>query len=189
MTGANARHHLGVLESEGLISQVGTRAGRGKGRPHKLFGIAEPILGNNLDQLARAMLDMWVENLEEEERARFCSQLAEKLFTNAFSEQPVTAARSPAERYSMGSHPAQRLNQVVSRLNELNYSARWEASALGPRIWLGHCPYLSLLPDHPELCQFDRFFLERLIGVPVNQTAKRSTDARGNVYCLFLVEK
>src|SRR5512139_3510332 len=109
MTGANARHHLGVLESEGLISQVGTRPGRGKGRPQKLFGIAEPILGNNLDQLARAMLDLYVQNLEEVERAKVFSQLAERLFTNVFIEQPAVTAPVIAERHAMATHPTQRL--------------------------------------------------------------------------------
>jgi predicted ArsR family transcriptional regulator len=189
MTGANARHHLGILQIEGLISQVGTRPASGKGRPHKLYSLAEPILGHNLDQLARALLEMWVDDLPSEERTEFYARLAQKLLTNTATGQAGTGARSSDERRLAGTHPTQRLNQAVALLNELHYVARWEAHALGPRIWLGHCPYLALLPDHPEICQFDGNFLGGLVGAGVTQTARRSRDARGNIHCLFLVKK
>jgi predicted ArsR family transcriptional regulator len=83
----------------------------------------------------------------------------------------------------------QRLGLAVQRLNEMGYQARWEAHRDAPRLFLGHCPYLAILPEHPELCQMDAHLLENLLGVPASQVKKRAQDSRGARYCLFVAGK
>jgi predicted ArsR family transcriptional regulator len=72
-------------------------------------------------------------------------------------------------------------------LNELQYQARWEASAWGPRLILGHCPYAAIVSDHPELCRMDAFLLETKIGKPVEQTGKLQINDTGLPFCTFLM--
>jgi predicted ArsR family transcriptional regulator len=79
-----------------------------------------------------------------------------------------------------------RLVRAVARLNELHYRARWEASAAGPRVILGHCPYTAIVADYPELCRMDAFLLETRLGSAVTQTAKLQLNAKGLPFCAFL---
>jgi predicted ArsR family transcriptional regulator len=53
---------------------------------------------------------------------------------------------------------------------------------------LGYCPYADILPEHPELCSLDGYFLEELLGTPVTQISKLTTDERGISSCTFRVE-
>jgi len=80
-----------------------------------------------------------------------------------------------------------RLVRAVERLNELHYQARWEASAAGPRLILGHCPYVAIVADHPELCRMDAFLLETRLGSSVEQTAKLQLSEKGLPFCAFLM--
>jgi len=64
------------------------------------------------------------------------------------------------------------LNLSVEKLNQMNYHARWEAGAGGPRILFGHCPYAAIITRHPELCAMDAALLKELFGDELEQIAK-----------------
>lgn len=173
MTAANARHHFSVLEKQGLIEEIGSRPSKGRGRPTKLYGLPPDILDNNIHALAAALLT-----------AFFASDTIDAQFSalikNLFEEQPA----EPIKTTSL-----QRLNQTVQQLNRANYQARWEASPIGPRVILGHCPYAAILPEHPELCQMDRIFLSQQLERSVEQTAKLARDPQGAPTCIFSVQQ
>jgi predicted ArsR family transcriptional regulator len=96
--------------------------------------------------------------------------LAKRLAGQAnFSSQPV----------------AKRLNLVVEKMNQMNYHARWEAGAEGPRILFGHCPYGAIIARHPELCKMDESLLEELMGRPATQISKIGQD--GSLLCVFVL--
>jgi predicted ArsR family transcriptional regulator len=75
-----------------------------------------------------------------------------------------------------GIHITKRLREAIRLFNSWNYLARWEAHADSPHIIFGNCPYLSILPSHPELCYLDRYMIETLVGSPAEQVAKRTPD-------------
>jgi predicted ArsR family transcriptional regulator len=77
------------------------------------------------------------------------------------------------------------LNLVVEKLNQMNYHARWEAGAEGPRILFGHCPYAAIIARHPELCKMDASLLEELMGRSATQTSKIGRD--GSLLCVFVL--
>jgi predicted ArsR family transcriptional regulator len=54
---SNIRHHLSILQEQGAIEVIGERPADGKGRPMKVFALAERYLGNNLDLLTSALLE------------------------------------------------------------------------------------------------------------------------------------
>ncbi len=170
MTGANVRHHLAVLESNGLIEVVGLRK-EGRGRPMQVYGLSRRVLGDGLDTLAGALLDAWLGEAADGKREAGLRSVAERL-------AGVTDATVPVMK---------RLIQAVARLSELHYQARWEASAAGPRLILGHCPYAAIIADHPELCRMDAFLLKTRLGSSVEQTAKLQLSDKGLPFCAFLV--
>jgi predicted ArsR family transcriptional regulator len=164
MTPANARHHLDILEQEGLVQTAGVRPAEGRGRQAKIYTMSQPAQGNNLAGLAHALL--------EEIPPGAAQRLAERL-----------VGPQPKPR-----HLTLRLAALAQRLNELHYQARWEARASGPIVLLENCPYAAIIDLHPELCQMDAALLEEMLGSQVEQRARLERDRRGGRFCMFQVK-
>jgi len=172
MTGANIRHHLAVLESNDLIELIGQRR-EGRGRPVNVYGLSRRVLGDGLDGLAGAMLEVFLQDGPEPLRAAGLRSMALQLGGTALPGPQTALPR--------------RLSQAVDRLNELHYRARWEAGSEGARIILGHCPYAAIIAAHPELCRMDAYLLEQRSGAPVEQVAKLQPSVKGYPFCAFRV--
>jgi predicted ArsR family transcriptional regulator len=180
---ADVRYHLGALRREGLIEPVrgsyqpqdrteGNRK-RSAGRPAERYCLSVRARPDRYDRLAEALLEEILAGALPHERKALLDRIA---------------ARMGGDGKPVGSL-ASRLVQAVQRLNELQYEASWEARPGHPQVKLGICPYASILPGHPELCQLDAQLLENLLGAPVLQTARQVPDIRGARFCLFLVGK
>ena len=171
LTQADVRHHLSNMVDEGLVVATGYQRGGRRGRPARKFSIATATLKDNFDLLSSALLAVSLQNLSPPDRMVFLRDVAVKL----------------AGEHASGGPLAQRLAGAVVRLNELGYQARWEAHADAPRLILEHCPFASLLPKHPELCQLDACLLENLLKEPVAQIESLAHEDGG--HCIFLVGK
>lgn len=176
MTPANARHHLAILADEGVVVVSGERQSRGRGRPAQVFRAVRQVEINNVDRLAGACLELIFEGRQPEEVDGLLARLAGRL---AGDDLPGSQAAKLTRR----------LVDATQRLNLLNYQARWEAHIQAPRVIFGHCPFTAVLADHPEVCRMDALLLEKLIGEPVEQTARLAQDARGARYCMFVVNR
>jgi predicted ArsR family transcriptional regulator len=164
MTPANARHHLGILASDGRVEVINQRQ-IGRGRPEKVYRLAGTLMGDNLSALADALL----------------TEADGKIQMEALGERIAGGNRAVASQPLM-----RRLVTTVERLNEMYYQARWEAGAEGPRIILGHCPYASVIEKHPNLCRMDAALLAKILGGEVRQTAKLESGAGDLPYCAFV---
>lgn len=176
VTPANIRHHLSILSADGRAVVVGERrqAGQGRGRPVQIYGLGSTASGDNLSELADAVLAQWLGALVPDQRDAALGALAAHL-----------AALPPSER----SGPiTRRLAQAVARLNVLHYRARWEAHGQGPRVIFEHCPYAVVLEKHPELCRMDGLLLKELLGAETIQTDKLELNARGLPFCMFVLK-
>ncbi len=182
MTEANVRHHLTILQNQGLVEVVGSRRTQGKGRPAQLFRISRQSMGHNLDKLAGALLNELNQSSEIN-----AEDLLHNVAYRLVDRHIYRGARGRLTSTS-GEHYVKRLHYTIEYLNKLNYRARWEAHSEAPRIMLGYCPYADILPEHPELCSLDGYFLEELLGAPVTQISKLTTDERGIPSCTFRVE-
>jgi predicted ArsR family transcriptional regulator len=170
MSAANVRHHLSVLCLDGravLLAQ--TRKG-GRGRPVKVYGLSESLLGNNLVLLSDLMLTEWLSKLSLSKREEAMATMAKGLI----SQMGLTNLNVPI---------AKRLALVIEKLNALYYQARWEAGAEGPRVIFAHCPYAGIIDKHPELCRMDSALLGELTAQPVEQTAQM--EKGGSSVCVF----
>ena len=182
MTEANVRHHLTILQNQGLVEVVGSRRTQGKGRPAKLFCISRQSMGHNLDKLAGALLNELNQSSE--------INTEDLLHNVAYRLVDRHIYRGTGKRFTSTSSEGyiKKLHYTIEYLNKLNYRARWEAHFESPRIMLGYCPYADILPEHPELCSLDGYFFEELLGAPVTQISKLTTDERGIPSCTFRVE-
>ncbi len=160
MSAATVRHHLRVLTSDGRLEMTSVRAREGRGRPEKVYSIPRAALGDNLSVLSEAL---WIEAGSVKVEA-----LAKRL-----------AGESDFKNQIM----SKRLNLIVEKLNQMNYHARWEAGAAGPRIIFGHCPYAAILAKRPELCRMDAALLKELFGDEFEQIAKIE---KGQGLCVFV---
>jgi predicted ArsR family transcriptional regulator len=182
MTPANVRHHLSVLIDEGAVELATRIPPRGRGRPALLYTLTQKSHDNNLDGLSHVLLKAYLEDRSAEERSHTLQHIARNL---AMSDEHNPASTLASLLVNL----THRLYQAIQHLNKMGYQARWEAHSEAPRLLLGHCPYATILQEHPELCQMDSYLLEELLGVPANQIKKRAQDSRGARYCLFIAGK
>lgn len=180
---SNIRHHLSLLQEQGAIEVIGERPADGKGRPMKVFALAERYLGNNLDLLTSALLEETLSDLAEHECQEFYQRLAERL------AEKIRGVAQPLAAKTGGDHLTRRLYETVQQLNTAHYQARWEARSDAPRLILGHCPYAAIIGDHPEFCKVDALLIETLLGERVEHTRRLARDERGVRYCRFRVRK
>ena len=140
------------------------RMHEGRGRPEKVYSLPRAALGDNVSALAEALL------VETGSRLKV-DALAKRLAGNAdFSSQLI----------------AKRLNSVVEKMNQMNYHARWEAGADGPRVLFSHCPYAAIVGSHAELCNMDESLVSQLIVRPVRRESKSETQ-KGFCPFVFLI--
>jgi DeoR family suf operon transcriptional repressor len=192
MTPSNARHHLSILQEQGLVQVVGLTAPEGKGRPAQLFSLTEQVQSHNLDRLASAALSELLAGLDPQGVEQVVVRLALRLSSDALVSDPKSGESPAVERPA--AHPAgrsltQSIYHAVRRLNELHYQARWEAHAQAPRLSMGHCPYAAILADHPELCRMDARLLELMLDRKATQAARLAPDPQGGTFCLFMLDK
>jgi predicted ArsR family transcriptional regulator len=171
VTPADIRHHLNLLKQEGLIESNGLRQPAGRGRPARLYRLSQVKLGENLGLLASALLEEFEHKSQTDQESQPLRRIARRMA----GETRVRASLT------------QRLFQATSRLNQLNYQARWEAHTEAPQVIFAHCPYAAILENHPELCSLDSLLLEELLDTSVIQLAKLAQDARGATFCKFRV--
>lgn len=162
MSAPNIRHHLSVLCSDGRVEFVAVNNREGRGRPEKLYSLSQAALGDNLSALANALLT------EAGSKIKLDTVASRILDGSQFANLPIT----------------KRLVLLVEKLNEMNYQARWEAGADGPRIIFGRCPYAKVIEGHPEICKMDVLILEKALGRLVLQIVKSEASARG--LCPFI---
>lgn len=168
VTAANIRYHLKILETTGLVRIVGHQPGRGRGRPMKLYSLTNYALQQNLEGLASALLCTLYPDIQD--NTGQLDRIAANLLGNFDPDLNIHT----------------RLKQVIDKLNQLKYQAAWEASSSGPRIILRNCPYAIILDNHPELCQMDAMLLSKVLGQPVEQTAKLERQPDGAPHCAFV---
>jgi DeoR family suf operon transcriptional repressor len=164
MSAATVRHHLRVLTSDGRLEVESVRGCEGRGRPEKVYSIPRAMFGDNLSALSEALL----------------TEAGSKLKIEALAKRLIGESDLASQLI------AKRLNLVVEKLNQMNYHAKWEAGAEGPRILFGHCPYTAIVGKHPELCEMDVSLVSLLTACPV-LNEKKSETQRSDCPFVFLI--
>jgi len=171
VTPADARYHLKVLKSDGLVEVFELKRGGGKGRPVKVYGLSRLARGDNLQPLMDALLKEWIGAMTPLETDSALERLADHLMRTTIQNE-----RDPLAR---------KLAYCIDHMNKMHFHARWEAHASGPRIIFESCPYACVIGTHPELCLLDKKLLERNLGGRVEQLAKLEKGSRNIPVCVF----
>jgi predicted ArsR family transcriptional regulator len=153
-----------MMVADGRLEMDSVRGLEGRGRPEYVYSIPRAALGNNLSAVGDALLT------EAGSTLRMDAVAIRLIGESDPASQPV----------------AKRLALVVEKLNEMNYHARWEAGAEGPRIIFGHCPYAAIVKKHPELCEMDTILLSEFLGQPAERDLKSETQMNGCPF-VFLI--
>lgn len=167
---ASARFHIRILLQEGRIMVAKTKRVRQLGKPRTIY---QPIERDDFD-IYRSLLD---ELLSSELLVDRKKDDVIELFT-----QQVLAG--PERR---GSNLTLNLIDLIDRLNERGYDARWEVHRNAPNVILQDCPYEHSICRQTHFCEMDR----RVISAWTKRAVKTvKTFATGERIsgCVFEIE-
>ena len=181
MTKNNVKHHLKILQENGIVEATGHLPGRGRGRPANMYALSNQTKAHSLDRLAKALFVELKKLSTPERQSDVLNDIARTLILQVDEIEASTSKDT--------SHITQRLLQAMDQLNQLKYQARWEARADGAHIFFYHCPFAAILSEFPELCQIDKYMLQNLLNTNVDQIAKLFPDTRGIPHCIFRLIK
>lgn len=171
VTQADVRYHLSRMVEEGLILTAKPKHTGHRGRPARRYTLASKSRQDNFELFTRALLTSARNNTSVEESNKLLQDIAIQI----------------AGEVEPGGPLGTRLVQAVDQLNLHNYQARWEAHANAPRVIFDRCPFASLRPEFPELCQLDAELLSNLLDEPVTQINSNAHLTDG--YCLFNISQ
>ncbi|MGC9348570.1 MAG: helix-turn-helix transcriptional regulator [Anaerolineae bacterium] len=177
LTSVTVRHHLEILRSEGYISDPEVRRSNRPGRPRYVYHLtstAADLFPNNYSGLASALLDTIDACIAPEERDALLERAAERIADRA-GELP--------------SNPKDRMERIVTFLNQQGYVSRWEADEEEDQryfVYISSCPYYHVSQTHPDTCQIDWHMFQLLAGEDAEVTRVKAEAKEGGL-CVYTV--
>lgn len=172
LTAAAVRRHLEQLLADGVVRQREPRAlaGRGRGRPAKVFMITDA----GRDTFAHAYDDLAADAL------RFLRESGGDEAVAAFARRRM---REFAGRYRSlveQADPADRPGALAEALSADGYAASVGSTPAGEQICQHHCPVAHVAGEFPQLCEAETEMFAELLDTHVQRLA---TIAHGDGVC------
>ena len=145
------RQHLSALERDNLLTQHPVK--NGPSRPASVFSLtpeAESLFPKRYESLAIGLIH---EMASHEGGTRTGNWLA---------QVGASAAEEYLDRVAHLSME-EKLAEVRGIMEERDSIAGWSQAELGVTIQDYNCPYAAVAQRHPEVCQVQRSFLQRLL--------------------------
>jgi predicted ArsR family transcriptional regulator len=168
LTTVTIRHHLQIMQEDGLVGKPRPKPRSGPGRPEMTYHLttkANERLPRSYDLLVQGMLKALANNLP-------VSQLA-NLFTlagKALGDE--TALKRPA---SMN----KRIKHLTRWLENRGYFLTCEHQEGELLLHFAHCPYLEVAKEHKAVCLFDQALIGRVLDSHVTLSKRIAVgDAR-----------
>ncbi len=174
MAPVSVRHHLDILQGDGLIRVDGVRRRRGAGRPQHVYALtpeAVLVFPKNYDEVLHYLLEALEQDLSPQEMDALVCRIAQRM-ASQFRAVPESEE--------------ERLERAVAFLNERGYMARWERGEDGVVLLLVNCPYAGLIAEHGQLCRLDAVLLQHLLGGD-EEIIVEETIREGAYRCQFRV--
>ncbi len=155
----SVRHHMSILQADGLVSVEESR--QGVGRPVHLYSLSEKgaeLFPGRYLRLTNRLLVELKDSLPEEKVLELFSSIA------------TSMADSHAEKFE-GLPFDERLEGLLVLLAEEGFEA--EIEQLEDEILIRElsCPYFKIGIAHPEICVIDQTFIANALSVPVERVA------------------
>ncbi|MEV4535114.1 HTH domain-containing protein [Asanoa sp. NPDC049518] len=172
---AAIRKHLDALLTDGdvVTRQRPVRAGRGRGRPAKVFTLTDAARlrcgRHTYDNMATAAL-------------RWIAAHGGAGAVDAFAAEQVATleGRCRDAMEGAGDDPIARAEALAEALTAEGYAANASAIATGGQLCQHHCPVAHVAAEFPELCEAETAVISRLVGTHVQRLA---TIAHGDGVC------
>jgi predicted ArsR family transcriptional regulator len=166
LTDNAVRAHLLSLERDRLVRQSGTQ--RGTRKPHFAYELtdeAEDLFPKAYDALVNELISV------------LKGRLSQKSLDDVLREvgSALAARAAPVER---AGNLESRVEKVLSVLEILGGSARFEREGKLFVVRSGSCPLAAAVATHPEVCKLAEALVERIVGVPVQEKCNREVTPR-----------
>ncbi len=172
----SVRHHLDILQGQGVITVPRVRRRGTVGRPQQVYTLTQAAIDyfpNNFRSLTGEMLDEVKEAVSPAQLQKMFYRIALRM-----------AEEMPPPRKDQSIE--ERLTQAVRFLKERGYLPRWERDEDGNYlIHVFNCPYAGMPERHPELCQMDAALTQFLVG---GKPHRLSRLADGDQRCTYRIE-
>jgi len=172
ITAVTVRHHLKLLQQDGLIDPSELRRRSAPGRPQYVYVLtdkAQVHFPNNYERLASSLLHELRQQLPAASINVIFEGVADRL-TQDFEHLDGTFE--------------QRLDRVVDYLNANGYQAYWLPGALGYVLHTANCPYHNIAETDEALCTMDMRLISSLLGVIPRRQERISN---GDATCSYLI--
>lgn len=168
------RHHLNVLQAEGLLIASSIR--RKIGRPHYIYTLSDT--GHELFPKRYALLSS---RLLDELKTRYSGEVVTDLLQGVV-QRIITDHRKDFETL----HFEDKLNYVIYLLEKEGFLAQWELVDGQYQLTEYSCPYISIGQEHTEVCTFDKGLIQIVLNTEIEQ---HSCMIRGDTCCQFTIPK
>ncbi len=175
MAPVSVRHHLDILQADGLIHSPGVHRKGRVGRPQQVYALtpaASRYFPNNFRGLTDGMLDELKITLQPAQMVRMLQNIATREAAG-FPSLPPEASLE------------ERLGKIAEFLSQRGYLARWEKKDGHYLLHTLNCPYAGVAEEHRELCELDQALVNQLLGVKARRLSRM---AEGDNRCSFVVE-
>jgi predicted ArsR family transcriptional regulator len=143
LTEPAVRYHLRKFLTMGIIEEFSDpEPGLRAGRKATLYKLVNPTIDQNVAHLCHILL-----------------QHIPKFAANDVDLSEILADWYLSDREDQRELP---LRELITWLNNRNYSASWEAGKLGPVVIFSNCPYRQIRTGNEVLCRMDASILNRL---------------------------
>jgi predicted ArsR family transcriptional regulator len=172
ITAVTVRHHLNILQQEGLITEPELRHRTTPGRPQHLYMLtdkAAQIFPNNYQTLISGLVGQLEQHLPSGEVNVIFEGVADRMVEN------FTLPDVPWQ---------QRMDLVVDYLNQHGYDAFWETCDQGAILHTRNCPYHQIAHSTDTLCSMDLRLIVSLVGIVPRRLSRVS---QGDETCAYLL--
>jgi predicted ArsR family transcriptional regulator len=159
LTPMTIRHHLNVLQAQGLVVTAEVRRIQTVGRPRLVYSLtdaADELFPQGYGELAGHLVAELKEAMGPDETPRVFRRIADRI---AGEVPPPVPGRTFEER----------LAQVSLHLKRLGFLFTWTKTDEGYLLTNTNCPYRRVAQEHAELCAMDMMLLRRVLGVEPTQ--------------------
>ncbi|NPA91071.1 MAG: ArsR family transcriptional regulator [Chloroflexi bacterium] len=176
MAPVSVRHHLDILQGDGLIRVDGVRRRSGAGRPQHVYSLtpdAYQVFPKNYAHLLHHLLN-YLADVDPQGLHKVVEEVARRMAQDAQLDSPQALS------------PDVFLEHVVHFLNEHGYMARWQRENGEYALLFANCPYVDLVTSHPILCQLDRALIRFLLNT--REDVEMQTSIRDGAHqCVWRV--
>ena len=162
ITSVTVRHHLNILQEDGLIATQELRRRSTPGRPQHVYALtnkAHTYFPNNYQRLAQGLLHQIQEHVPPEGVNVILEGVAQQMAQDAcIPDVPLQ----------------ERLKLVVEYLTNHGYEATWECTESGYMLHTVNCPYHSAANNGVALCDMDMRLIAGLLGVVPRRVSRMS---------------